>query len=416
MDLISLAVPFFLGLIALEWWWDARQDRRYILLSDALSSLSAGAFSTTTGVFTKLIGIGVYAWVLEHLALWQMPIEWFNASPLGLLAWLGALLVWDFFYYWKHRLGHEVTLFWAAHSVHHQSEEYNLTTALRQTSTDFLIGWVVYIPMFLLGVPIAVFATVSAIDLIYQFWVHTRYVDRLGWIDRVFVTPSNHRVHHAQNEAYMDKNYGGILVIWDRLFGTFEPEADDNPPIFGVRKPLNSFGPVAANLQVYRYVLEDIRNMSRWQDKLRVWFKPPGWRPAELGPGTRMDDAALVEFQKYTGASLDLLRHYVVMQFAVGVLMTLITGALAASGAGISVLLIGACLWWLLINVGAFCDGRAWALPSELLRLLVLPLTAMLTTRITGLDLPAWLVTLTLCWSVLSGAVLFRSRHRLTAA
>ena len=135
--------------------------------------------------------------------------------------WLGALLVYDFCYYWLHRAGHRVAVLWAAHVVHHQSEDYNLSTALRQTSSGFLLGWIFYLPMALVGVPPLVFGVVALVDLLYQFWVHTQQVGKLGWFDRWFCSPSNHRVHHAVNDRYLDSNYGGILIVWDRLFGSF---------------------------------------------------------------------------------------------------------------------------------------------------------------------------------------------------
>ncbi len=157
-----------------------------------------------------------------------------------------AFVVYDFCYYWLHRLGHERNILWAAHSVHHQSEEYNLSTALRQTSTGFLLSWIFYLPLAVLGVPLAVFITVAALNLLYQFWVHTRHIPKLGWYEGFFVTPSNHRAHHAQNPLYMDRNYGGVFILWDRLFGTFQQEDDAEPPVFGVTRPLASWNPLWA--------------------------------------------------------------------------------------------------------------------------------------------------------------------------
>ena len=169
VDLIALAVPFFLLMIVLELVLDRIRGTGYFQLQDALGSLSAGAFNSTTGIFTKLVSIAIYAWVLEHAALFVMPHGWFGLSASGVLAWLVILILWDFMYYWKHRLGHEVSVFWAAHSVHHQSEEYNLTTALRQTSSDFLVGWVVYLPMFLVGAEVLtpLVLWMSAIAIVY---------------------------------------------------------------------------------------------------------------------------------------------------------------------------------------------------------------------------------------------------------
>jgi len=164
--------------------------------------------------------------------------------------------------------------------VHHQSQDYNLSTALRQTSSGALLGWVFYLPMALAGVPPLVFGIVALIDLLYQFWVHTEHVGKLGWFDRWFCSPSNHRVHHAVNDKYLDRNYGGILIVWDRLFGSFKEE--DERCVYGTRSPLDSWDPLWANAEVYWELLRTSWRAQRWSDKLRVWFKPPGWRPADV--------------------------------------------------------------------------------------------------------------------------------------
>jgi hypothetical protein len=166
--------------------------------------------------------------------------------------------------------------------VHHQSEDYNLSTALRQTSGGWVAGWIFYLPMALAGVPPLVFAVVALIDLLYQYWVHTQQIGKLGWFDRWFCAPSNHRVHHAVNDRYLDRNYGGILIVWDRLFGSFEPEDEREPCVYGTRAPLHSWNPVWANLQVYWELAKDSWRTTAWADKLGVWFKPPGWRPADV--------------------------------------------------------------------------------------------------------------------------------------
>ena len=243
--------------------------------ADTLNSIGLGMMSQVVGIFTKLFTLGIYQWVYAHTALFEL-------SASSAWVWIGSLLAYDFLYYWLHRAGHRVALFWAAHVVHHQSEEYNLSTALRQTGSGWLAGWLFYLPLAIAGVPPLVFAVVALIDLLYQFWVHTRQIDRLGWFDRWFCAPSNHRVHHAVNDVYLDRNYGGILVVWDRLFGSFQPELDDPPCVYGTRSPLQSWNPVWANVEVYAALVHDTRHARRWSDKLRLWLKPPGWRPAEL--------------------------------------------------------------------------------------------------------------------------------------
>jgi hypothetical protein len=190
--------------------------------------------------------------------------------------------MYDLCYYWLHRLGHEINVLWAAHVVHHQSEEYNLSTALRQTSSGSFLGWIFYLPMAVLGYPPEVFIMVGLIDLLYQFWVHTEQIGKLGWFDRVFVSPSNHRAHHGVNDRYVDKNYGGILILWDRLFGTFVEEDDADPVVYGTRSPLRSWNPVWANLEVYKAMWFDASRAKSWADKLRVWVAKPGWRPADV--------------------------------------------------------------------------------------------------------------------------------------
>ncbi len=274
-QIIVLATPVFLLLMALEFAVGRARGHNTYRLNDTLNSVGLGVMSQVTGVFGKLLRIGLYTLAFEHLALTRLPAD-------ALWVWAFALIFYDFSYYWLHRAGHRVAVLWAAHAVHHQSEDYNLGTALRQTSTGFLLGWLFYLPMAALGVPPLVFGVVALIDLLYQFWVHTQQVGRLGWFDRWFCSPSNHRVHHAVNDRYLDKNYGGILIIWDRLFGTFKEEDELEPIVYGTRAPLRSFNPLWANLQVYRDLAVDAWRAHSWADKLRMWFKPPGWRPPDV--------------------------------------------------------------------------------------------------------------------------------------
>jgi sterol desaturase/sphingolipid hydroxylase (fatty acid hydroxylase superfamily) len=315
MDLIAIAAPFFLLALVAELIVDWRKGSGFYRSNDAINSLSAGILSRTIDYFTKFLPLIAWGFVLRNFALLDMPPEWFDFSPRGLLLWVVAALAWDFCYYWFHRFSHEISVLWAAHAVHHQSEDYNLSTALRQTSTGFLFGWIFYLPLFLIGFPLEVLITVSAINLIYQFWVHTQLVHRLGVLDRILITPSNHRVHHAQNERYIDKNYGGMLILWDRFFGTFEDESEDEPVVFGVRKPLANLNPFWANLQVYDYLLFDARKTARWRDKVGVWFRRTGWRPADVDARYPKQRADLSRFRKFDPQIPAVQRHYVMAQF-----------------------------------------------------------------------------------------------------
>jgi alkylglycerol monooxygenase len=305
---VALAVPVFVALIVLEFALDSIRRLRYYRLADAINSLSCGILATGIRVFFGFLGVFVYQWVLAHTPCKLPADHW--------LTWVFAILFYDFCYYWQHRFGHTVGLFWASHSVHHQSEEFNLTTALRQPGTGVFVNWIFYVPMALAGVPLEVFLLVGVAELFYQFWPHTRLIGRMGWLDRWIQTPSNHRVHHAQNDVYLDKNYVGVFLIWDRLFGTFQEERDDVPCVYGVRGQLKSWNPVWANLHYYWLMAQDAWRARRWRDKLYVWIAPPGWRPADVAaqfPKSAYDPER--DFRRYDPPRSLRLSLYVVVQF-----------------------------------------------------------------------------------------------------
>ncbi|HET7203761.1 MAG TPA: sterol desaturase family protein [Steroidobacteraceae bacterium] len=269
---IALATPVFFLLIAIELVVArARGLQGAYRLNDAVNSLSLGVMSEVVKLFVRVLTIGIYAWLFEHVALGHWPADaWW--------AWLLAIVFYDFCYYWNHRLGHESAVFWASHVVHHQSQCYNLSTALRQTSSGALLSWIFYVPMAVAGVPTEMFVVAAVVDLLYQYWIHTEVVGKLGWFDRWFASPSNHRVHHAVNDRYVDRNYGGIFMFWDRLFGTFVEETEKC--VYGTRAPLASWDPLWANLEVYADLARKSWQAGRWRDKVLVWFMPPGWQPA----------------------------------------------------------------------------------------------------------------------------------------
>ncbi len=397
MDLIALAVPFFLLALAVEWAIDRARGSGFYRQNDAINSLSAGILSTTLGYFTRLVPLFVWGFVLQNFALIDMPLAWFDASPRGIALWVTAAILWDLCYYWFHRFSHEISVLWAAHAVHHQSEDYNLSTALRQTSTGFLFGWIFYLPLFLIGFPLEVLLAVNAVNLIYQFWVHTQVVRRLGPLDRILVTPSNHRVHHAQNQRYIDKNYGGMLILWDRLFGTFEAERDDEPVVYGVRKPLANWNPFWANLQVYDYLLFDARRTRRWRDKLGIWFRRTGWRPADVEARFPRAHSDLSRFKKYDPPVDDSVRRYVLVQFAVVIAVSFLIAALfaerGASAVAVPVALLSAKLYVL----GLLNEERPGAHGLELLRLLVINGAGVWLFKLQGL------VGGALFWSLFGG-------------
>ena len=368
MKLILYAVPFFFVLIAVELLADRWRAMHTYRLADTISSLSAGVLSTTTGLLTKGVGLITYALALKYLALLQLPED-------SLWVWLFAFVLYDFCYYWHHRLGHERNVLWAAHSVHHQSEDYNLSTALRQTSTGFVLGWVFYLPMAVLGVPLPVFVTVATVNLLYQFWVHTRHVPKLGWFEWLFVTPSNHRAHHAQNALYMDRNYGGVFIVWDRLFGTFQEEDDTEPVVFGVTTPLQSWNPLWANWQFYGQLLADAQRTERWRDKLRIWFMPTGWRPADVAAKYPINKPDLSRFVKFEVPLARRQQVYIAAQFAVYLALGSYLLNLGETLSPQALMLGWGYMALGLFVLGAGLENRPWALKLEWLRLaLNLPL------------------------------------------
>jgi len=307
-QIIVLATPVFFLLMGIEFAVGRARARRgtgqdTYRLADAINSVGLGMLSQISAVLTGLLRIGIYTAVYSAVSLFpQEAAREFWTTWYG---WLLALVFYDFCYYWLHRIGHESAVLWAAHVVHHQSQHYNLSTALRQTSSGALLGWIFYLPMAVAGVPPLVFGVVALVDLFYQFWVHTEQVGRLGWFDRWFCSPSNHRVHHAVNDRYLDRNYGGVLIVWDRMFGTFREE--DERCVYGTRGGLRSWDPLWANAEVYWGLAKDSWHARSWADKLRVWIKPPGWRPADVAarfPKPPFDIAKVTRYEPVVSAGV----------------------------------------------------------------------------------------------------------------
>ena len=314
MDLVVYAVPFFVLAIVVELVYGLRKGRNTFRLNDSVSSLFLGVLSQARRFVTLGVGGYVYYLVTKYFSLPLLDAShWFT--------WVLAFVLYDFCYYWLHRMGHERTILWAAHVAHHQSEDYNLTTALRQTSTGFLLGWIFYRPMFLVGVPAEVVVTVGSLNLIYQFWVHTEHIAKLGWYEWIFVTPSNHRVHHAQNDIYLDRNYGGVFILWDRLFGTFQEELDEEPVIFGIRGPLHSWNPVRALTHIYVDMARDSWHAARWSDKLKVWVGRTGWRPDDVAQRYPREKNDLSHFHKYDPRVSTRVSLYAFFQLVAAVLL-----------------------------------------------------------------------------------------------
>lgn len=309
-----LAAPLYLVLIALELWIDRKRGTHYYRLNDAIASMSLGVISRTH----RLIIFAVGAYVVSH---WLPKMTLVNWEQHQILAWVIAFIGYDLTYYWNHRINHEINCLWAGHVVHHQSEDYNLSTALRQTSGGFF-DWIFAIPLYMTGIPIDIIVACAGFNLLYQFWVHTQHIDKCGWMEKWFVTPSHHRVHHAQNPLYWDRNYGGVFIIWDKIFNSFQEERKDTPIIYGVSRALHTMNPLKANLQVWWHLLRDAIHCNSIWDKFRIWFMPTGWRPAGMEDKFPFVKPNLDSFEKYNPPIDKSMQAYALFQFSAG----LITG------------------------------------------------------------------------------------------
>lgn len=397
MTVILYAIPFFFLLIGLELVAERVRNTDYYRFSDALTSLTLGIMSRATGLAKSLVPFTLYYVALDYIALVNLPNEWW--------VWVLAFVVYDLCYYWSHRMGHEVNILWAAHVVHHSSEDYNLTTALRQTSGSFL-GWIFYLPMALMGFPAEIFVTVGALNLVYQFWVHTQHVPKLGWFEWVFVSPSNHRVHHAQNRVYIDKNYGGVFIIWDRIFGTFQEELEHEPVIFGIRSSLKSWNPVWANLQVYSQLMRDAKRTQSWKDKLQIWFRRTGWRPNDVAQAYPLEKTQLDDFQKFDIPLMPWLQKYGFLQHILLIAITLLVLLNVASLNTLQMWLGIIFIVFASFSLSATLSNHPWLVGIESLKHLLLLVSVIV------LPCPDWLVAAMIAASLLSWSVLLWFKYR----
>ena len=272
--IITFAIPAFFVLIIIEYFYGLYVGKNTYRLNDTVTSIALGMISR----FPVMLNLGVQSVIFVYIS------SYLNLELLSVknpFTWIIAFLLYDLSYYWMHRMHHEIKILWATHSVHHHGEDFNLATALRQTSTGWLWKWIFYMPMIMLGVPGEVFVTVAGVNLVYQFWVHTKHIGHLGVLEKIFITPMNHGIHHAKNKEYIDANYGGVFIIWDRMFGTYIPERSDIKPVYGTATPLSSWNPIWANFQVFSIMVKDTIKTKSWKDKIKVWFAKTYWRPED---------------------------------------------------------------------------------------------------------------------------------------
>ena len=376
MDVVAASIPLFFALIGIELGVSKIRGRASYRLSDSISDLSLGILSQLTGLGITLMTYALFAWVSANLSVQQLfPLpSWPSGSPwrsaAAFASWATVFVLVDLCYYWSHRLSHRVHILWAGHVVHHSSEEYNLTVALRQSSLHGLFTWAFYMPLALLGVPWVMFAVCHGLNLIYQFWIHTREVGRLGPLEWFMNTPSHHRVHHGVNPKYQDRNYAGVFILWDRLFGSFTPEEEE--PVYGLTIPLKTWNPLWANVHVFVDIAKQAAGTERWRDKLGVIFGPPAWRPADLGGPVRIPEVTAATFEKYNPEPATSVKWYALVQFVAVLLGTLVALKAADHLPPWQLAVIVFYVALSLSNLGSLLENASWVRALEIARLVTL--------------------------------------------
>ena len=389
------AIPGFMVLMLIEIAYGHYVKNQKYRLFDTLSSLSSGV----TNVLKDSLGLALvlvsYPFLASRLAVVEVSNSW--------LTWVIAFVVIDFAGYWNHRLSHRVNIFWNQHVIHHSSEDFNLACALRQSISN-VVGYtaILLLPAALLGVEYSVIAVLAPLHLFGQFWYHTQHIGKLGFLEYILVTPSQHRVHHAINEQYIDKNLGQIFSVWDRLFGTFQEELDEVPPRYGVLKPAMTYNPLWINFQHAYNLAFDAWHAKRFTDKLRIWFMPTGWRPADVAE--RFDRPIIEDvyaYEKYDPKSTLLRRVVVFAQFVLAISLLFYFFALFSELSNTYRLYAGALIFLMVMGYSSLMDGSRWALAFEALRIaFVIGLYLWSPTFFDALGLP---FTLLVGLSALSG-------------
>ena len=307
-QILLIAMPIFLVLILAEKAYGIIIKVDHVPLIDSISSISSGMTNVTKSVLGLIIAIISYEWMEMHLSIFSLEA--------GVWAYAIGFIAIDFYGYWSHRWSHRINLFWNRHVIHHSSEEFNLACALRQSiSSVFGVFTFLLLPAAVLGVPAEVITILLPIQLFMQFWYHTRYIGKLGFLEHILVTPSHHRVHHAVNKEYMDKNLSQIFIVWDKLFGTFQEELPEITPVYGISRPARTWNPIKINFQHVWLLVQDAWHADKWEDKLKIWFMPTGWRPEgmdEKYPVPKIED--VYTFKKYNSVNTNALNAWAGIQ------------------------------------------------------------------------------------------------------
>jgi alkylglycerol monooxygenase len=362
MNVYAFITPLVIVLLLLEIAYSTVARKGVYDFQDTITNLGTGIGNQCINLAVAFFVYTWYGW-LYQFAPWQIPTTWYSM--------LGLLIISDFVFYWFHRTGHRVNIFWAAHMPHHSSEEMNLSVGLRASFTQRLFqflffDWILVLIGFS---PEQVYA-VAAIHLFLAYWHHTRLIKRMGWFERIFVAPAHHRVHHGVNPQYIDKNYSEFLIIWDKLFGSFEEE--DEEVCYGITHPPRTWDPLFINFQYWRQLWSDAWHTRRWWDKLRIWFMPTGWRPADMrtGPPPAVIGYTLAEQRKYQSEPFEGMKGYIIAQVMLGLAYMYITIDMALPLSALDRVVLSLGIFMMITSWGGILQARSWAIGLELFRLL----------------------------------------------
>jgi alkylglycerol monooxygenase len=356
---IVLSIPIFFLLIGIELVVERLSHRQLYRFPDAIANLSCGITSQVSGLFLRILGIGIYEILYSNFSLFHPEKNW--------IYWTSLFFLVDLAYYWAHRMSHEINLFWGGHVVHHQSEDYNLSVALRQSSFQVVWTFAFNLPLAFLGFDTLDFALMSALNTLYQFWIHTETINKMGWFEYFFNTPSHHRVHHGRNPKYIDKNHAGTLIIWDKMFGTFQEE--EEKPTYGITKPINSWNAIWANFSHYDTMAAELKMITRWSDKAKYLFKKPGWLPDYLGGYRPAPNVDTLNYHKYETPVPLQISYYVLFQYVICLIATsLFLFKETQFSLGEKVMAAALISWWVM-NCGVLFEQKSWIWVTEWLRI-----------------------------------------------
>lgn len=400
---VILAIPVFFILIGMEVAYGYFKDRKIYRLNDAVANISCGIVEQLTGVFAKVFTVAAYAFIYDNFRIFTLEDTWYWI----LIAFIGV----DFFYYWAHRMSHQVNLFWLGHVVHHQSEDYNFSVALRQSTFQKMFTFYFYFPLAFLGFKTEWFLLMGAFNLLYQFWIHTEVISQMPrWYEYIFNTPSHHRVHHGRNPKYIDRNHAGTLMIWDRMFGTFQRE--EETPTYGITTPTNSWNPLTANIQPFVRLWRELKAIPGVVNKVRFTFAPPGWYPKELGGFQKPKDVDPRTYKKYEIEISPSLNFYLFSQYLILLAFTALFLFNLTKFELPFQLLIAGLIIYSVASLGTLFDDRPHGLKMETIRYFIsVGVVLFLFTQ--GL-IPLWIPIAVVAFSIISAIVVFRlSFHKI---